>query len=190
VGNVRGNVAAIQSDDDGLFSDDSSTQRQPSEAANRPGRDPEVMREKARALFDDAMRDFQAGRVGAARMNAKLAAIYDPGNEEYRHALDQWDRAPTGRKSPVVPREVVLYERAQEAESEGDIDRALDLLREGIAVNPDVPAIHNRLGVLLALQKRDYEAAAAAIQRAIELEPDNLHYRNNLGKIVARAQSS
>lgn len=192
VGNGRGNAAPISVGDTGDLPELPPSPRTapPPPSGSRTGsRQGTDMRGKAQALFDDAMRDYQAGRIGAARMNAKLAAIYDPGNEEYRHALEQWERAPTGRSRQQVPPEVALYERAQEAESEGDVERALELLREGISLNPDVPAIHNRLGVLLALQKRDYDAAAAAIRRAIELEPDNLHYKNNLGKIVARAQS-
>lgn len=192
IGNERGNAEPISVGDTGdhpHLPPSPRTAPPPPSGSRTGSRQGTDMRGKAQALFDDAMRDYQAGRIGAARMNAKLAAIYDPGNEEYRHALEQWERAPTGRSRQQVPPEVALYERAQEAESEGDVERALQLLREGISLNPDVPAIHNRLGVLLALQKRDYDAAAAAIRRAIELEPDNLHYKNNLGKIVARAQS-
>jgi len=45
------------------------------------------------------------------------------------------------------------------------------------------------MGVILALKKRDSEGAVAAIQRAIEIAPDNLHYKNNLGKIVAKVRT-
>jgi len=155
----------------------SSGSKSPEEAAQ--------LKEKAARLFADAEEDFAAGRVGAARMNAKLASIYDAENPTYKKALDEWEN-PEQVSDDEKPPEVVLYEQAQKAEAKGRVDEAMSLLRDGLQKNPDVPAIHNRLGVLLALQKKDYEKAAACIRKAIELEPENLHYKNNLGKILSR----
>jgi tetratricopeptide (TPR) repeat protein len=149
------------------------------------------MQEKARRLFDDALQDFRAGRVGAARMNAKLATIYDPANEEYRVALEQWGKDADGGAAgnPSQPKYALLYEEAQELEQSGDSDGAIAILERGAELHPDIAAIHNRLGVLLALTRKEYDRAASSIQRAIELDPENLHYKSNLGKILSRKRS-
>jgi tetratricopeptide (TPR) repeat protein len=146
------------------------------------------MRRKARNLFDQALKEHAAGKHGAARMNVKLATIYDPLTPEYQRVLDEWEDKPRGSPgAPKRPEYVDLYEQAQELEDQGDIDGAITALERGIAMAPNAAAFHNRIGVILAMRKREFERAAAEIQRAIALEPDNAHYRNNLGKVLARA---
>ncbi|MCC7070957.1 MAG: hypothetical protein IT383_06535 [Deltaproteobacteria bacterium] len=159
------------------------------------------VRRKALKLMDEAKKEFGAGRLASARMNAKLASIYDPENEEIRALQRQWEQPaappPTaGRATPATKNsdeaqaEVkALYDRAQQLEDDEDIDGALDVLEEGVERFPNEAAFHNRMGVILALKKRDFEGAVAAIQRAIEIAPDNLHYKNNLGKIVAKVRT-
>jgi len=164
------------------------------EALSRQGRgrgtsSGDDLRAKARRHFDQALRDQEEGRDSRARMNAKLASVYDPHNEEYRAAVEQWGgeaRRPATQSSK--PREVELYEEAQRLESEDEIDAAIVLLREGIGINPHIAAFHNRLGVILAVRKHEYAEAAASVRRAVELEPDNLHYKSNYGKIVSKAK--
>ena len=131
-------------------------------------------------------------------MNAKLASIYDPENEEIRALQRNWEQpqpataargAPVAKNSDEGQAEIkALYDRAQQLEDDDDIDGALDVLEEGVERFPNEAAFHNRMGVILALRKRDFEGAVAAIQRAIEIAPDNLHYKNNLGKIVAKVR--
>ena len=118
-------------------------------------------------------------------MNAKLATNYDPDNEEYRRVLADWER-PSGEQ-PSRPEYVALYEQAQACEDADDIDGAIAVLHKGLRLAPNPAAFHNRIGVLLAMRKRDYEGARDEIQKAIALEPDNAHYRNNLGKVMAKA---
>lgn len=154
------------------------------------------VRRKALKLMDEAKKEFAAGRVAAARMNAKLASIYDPENEEIRALQRQWEQparpaspatAPAQKNSDEQQAEIkALYDEAQRLEDDNDIDGALDVLEQGAERFPQEAAFHNRMGVILALKKRDYEGAVSAIQRAIEISPDNLHYKNNLGKIVAK----
>ena len=159
-------------------------------------------RRKARNLFESAVKEAEAGRLAPARMNAKLASIYDPDTPEYKRQLDAWERPATQAK-PAQPTaqqsqnnskpsdesqaEIkALYDEAQRYEDTGDVDEALDILEQGVSRYPQAAAFHNRIGVILALRKRDYEAAVQAIQRAIDIDPDNLHYKSNLGKIVAK----
>ncbi len=160
-----------------------------SEGPAKPRRPPtEDMRRKARNLFEQAQKDHAIGRIGAARMNAKLATIYDPDNDEFRRILDVWEEKPTASTTAALsrPEYVVLYEQAQDLEDEGDVDGALELLQKGITMAPNAAAFHNRIGVILAMRKREFERAAAEIEKAISLEPDNPHYRNNLGKVMQK----
>jgi tetratricopeptide (TPR) repeat protein len=159
-------------------------------AANNNGnkRQPtEDMRRKARNLFEQAQQDREVGRLGAARMNAKLATIYDPDNETYRRILAEWERPSSEAASATRPEYVVLYELAQEKEDNDDIDGAIVILEKGVRVAPNPAAFHNRIGVLLAMRKKDYERARDEIEKAIALEPKNDHYKNNLGKVMAKA---
>ena len=153
-----------------------STRRQPSED----------MRRKARNLMELAQNDHAVGRVGAARMNAKLATIYDPDNDAYRRILADWER-PSADADASRPEYVMLYEQAQELEDADDVDGALVVLEKGLYLAPNPAAFHNRIGVLLAMRKRDYQRAKEEIQKAIALEPKNPHYSNNLGKVMAKA---
>ncbi|HEY1101341.1 MAG TPA: hypothetical protein VGF99_20555, partial [Myxococcota bacterium] len=168
----------------------------PREPAKENRRAPtEDMRRKARNLMEQAQQDHAVGRLGAARMNAKLATIYDPDNDAYRKILADWEERPkaggagSGVSSAINsrPEYVQLYETAQELEDDDDIDGALEMLEKGLRLAPNAAAFHNRIGVILAMRKRDFERAADEIQKAIALEPDNPHYRNNLGKVMSRA---
>jgi hypothetical protein len=160
------------------------------ELGSRPRRPPtEDMRRKARQLFEQALKEHAAGKLGAARMNVKLATIYDATASEYQRVLDEWEERPRddGPARSGRPEYVELYEQAQELEDDGDIDGALDALQRGMRIAPNAAAFHNRIGVILAMRKREFDRAASEIERAIALEPDNAHYRNNLGKVIARA---
>ncbi len=151
----------------------------------------EDMRRKARNLFELAQKDHAVGRIGAARMNAKLATIYDPDNEEFKRILEGWEDKPKGSpqtaSSMARPEYVQLYEQAQDLEDEGDVDGALELLQRGVRMAPNPAAFHNRIGVILAMRKREFDRAAAEIEKAIGLEPDNPHYRSNLGKVMQKS---
>jgi tetratricopeptide (TPR) repeat protein len=160
---------------------------EPPAAANSNKRQPtEDMRRKARNLFEQAQQDREVGRLGAARMNAKLATIYDPDNETYRRILAEWEKPSSEAASSNRPEYVVLYELAPEQEDNDDIDAAIATLEKGVRAAPNPAAFHNRIGVLLAMRKKDYERARDEIEKAIALEPKNDHY-NNLGKVMAKA---
>ncbi|MEW5855428.1 MAG: hypothetical protein AB2A00_42035, partial [Myxococcota bacterium] len=149
------------------------------------------MRRKAEKIFEQAEKDFASGNLSSARMNAKLATIYDPGNPVYKEALEKYDRAAKdgSAKPKNRPRELVLFEEAQTAEGRGEFEMAVKLLEKAISINDEVGPIHNRLGVVLAIHLKEYERAVTCIQRAIELDPNNLSYKNNLGKVLAMQQA-
>mgnify|MGYP000352280023 CR=1 FL=1 len=59
------------------------------------------------------------------------------------------------------------------------------MLEQAIIANGEVPALHNRLGVILATRLKEYPRAVRALERAIDLDPDNFSFKNNLGKILS-----
>lgn len=91
-------------------------------------------------------------------------------------------------QDPRMPPEVRAYERAQELERDGQYETAIMLLAGTAMANPNIAAIHNRLGVLVAIHRRDYRAAADHIARAIELEPDCQPYRDNHRKMLEKLE--
>jgi Flp pilus assembly protein TadD len=78
-----------------------------------------------------------------------------------------------------------LYADALAAEHRGDVVGALGLLRRCVVEHPGHAASWNRLGVLLLLHHRNIETATAAFERAVLLDPVDVTYRNNLGKVLA-----
>jgi tetratricopeptide (TPR) repeat protein len=150
----------------------------------------EVPQEKlrqGRELYEQALQDFEAGYLNRAKQNLKLATICAPNQDEYRETLAAWEAAESIQEEArdQAP-EIKLYELAHKCEASGDIDSAIALLREGIELKPDLAPFHNRLGVILAINKNDFVNAAKSVGLAVSLEPDNLHYKNNLSKIVAK----
>jgi Flp pilus assembly protein TadD len=62
------------------------------------------------------------------------------------------------------------HHRARQEDEQGE-----RVLRRGLARNPDAPALHHSLGLLLARERR-YGDAVAALGRAAELAPDDARY--------------
>jgi tetratricopeptide (TPR) repeat protein len=145
-------------------------------------------RRKAEKIFEQAVKDREEGRISSARMNAKLAAMYDPTNQAYKDLLDALDgQGPQSAAAPK-PRALQLFEDANAAESDGDYVRAVELLEEAIAIKPQA-ALYNRLGVVLAMRLKRYDEALTHLRRAIELEPKSVVYMNNFSKVTGMAES-
>jgi predicted CXXCH cytochrome family protein len=122
-------------------------------------------------LLDKAVADYEAAqRANAERPESDLnlgllyVALASPDRAEaaYRSAI---------RKDPTfVPAYVNLADllRAQGRSSEA-------VLREGVAAAPRAAALHYALGLALVREQR-LRDAAAALQRAAELAPDNARF--------------
>lgn len=146
---------------------------------------------KAEKIFEQAIKDHAEGRLSSARMNVKLAVMYDPSVPAYQEFLAELDRAGAGAKSPNAskPRELLLFEQASEKEGKGDYDGAVKLLMEAIETAPRAAALRNRLGVVLSIRLKRHEEALAHLKVAIELEPGNIVYMNNYSKVTAMLDS-
>lgn len=142
---------------------------------------------KAKKLFEEALKDRGEGNVLSARMNMKLALTFDPGNEIYAEAFDELSKMPAANSGPSTKsRARELYDLATQREEAGEVDEAIDLLEKAISESKE-PAFYNRLGVILAMKKRDYDRAQEMIQIALQLAPGNATYQHNQGKILSMA---
>ncbi len=151
---------------------------------------PFEQRKKAERIFDQALKDQAEGRTASALMNAKLATNFDPSVPAYKELVDQLSAAPKGPAAKgAQPRELQLFEQASEAEGRGDYERAAKLLREALTIKPDAAALHNRLGVVLAIRLKKHEEALNHLKRAIELEPGSIVYMNNFSKVTGLLES-
>jgi tetratricopeptide (TPR) repeat protein len=148
---------------------------------------------KAQKLFDQALKDKAEGNLVSARMNMKLAMTFDATNELYAQAFDELSKNPDaqvkGNGITGKSRARELYDQATEAENAGDADRAIALLEQAIGVSKQAPFM-NRLGVILAMKKREFARAQQLVEQAIELAPDNAAYEKNLQKILSMAATS
>ena len=66
------------------------------------------------------------------------------------------------------------------------MDEAVISLEEDISESKP-PAFYNRLGVILAMKKQEFDRAQQMIEKAIELAPTNGTYEKNLHKVLSRA---
>ena len=147
---------------------------------------------KAERLFEQALKDKEEGNLVSAFMNVKLALTFDPSNELYMTAYEELSRDPAAKPrsiSTIRSQAREFYEKANEAERKGQIDRAVELLEKAIENNRRAPYL-NRLGVVLAMKKKQFTRAQALIEEAIELVPTNAAYERNLQKVLSMAAAA
>jgi spermidine synthase len=137
------------------------------------------------------------GRSDEATSAARDAAILEPANSA---ALEQlaWMYA-DGRNIDALQqllrivepspahRAVALYCRASIAHLKGDTEGAVSAGEELVKVNRNTNAL-NLLGSIRAARE-EYELARQALQDSLEIEPDDVVVRMNLGLIELRASN-
>lgn len=144
---------------------------------------------RAKQLFEAAMVAKGELDFVSARMNLKLAIAFDPTNLKYQRLfIELGDQS--GPAKPAGPRMAShqaqkAYDDGCAAEGRGEIDAAIRCF-EAALKHGEHPAVLNRLGVLLAMKKKEYLRAQQLVERALELSPDNGTYTHNLTKILSR----
>ncbi len=153
-------------------------------SATAPDHDFNLTKERAAGFFELAHAELKKGNRVRAHVYAKLAADTDPAEPRYKELLRTWPQAAKAAAST----DTALFAEADMAEKQGNFHKALLLLEQAIAANPDAAHIHNRRGLMLATRFKRFSDASDALVRAVELEPNNVAYKNNLGKIIALAE--
>ena len=126
------------------------------------------------------------GDVDGAIADYRLAVRYDPSYAPSRRALERLG-AGFAEKMPSSPEELRAHQLLQEAGEllrRGDFEGAGSRVEQAARLAPRAPEVyHSRANV--AKVKGDRDGAIAALERAIELEPDNALFIENLRRLRA-----
>ncbi|HZN93867.1 MAG TPA: tetratricopeptide repeat protein, partial [Myxococcales bacterium] len=87
----------------------------------------------------------------------------------------------------AAPKAESVLERAISLERRGEVDGAIHVLKRAITQVKEPAALCNKLALILVNQRRDFHQAEELLNKAIELEPDNAVYQQNLFKVVGLA---
>lgn len=79
-----------------------------------------------------------------------------------------------------------LMEKFHKAIQAKNVDQAIDLINQVIAVDPEYPIAHHNLGVLLH-QKGQIDSAVASFEKALQLQPDYSNAQNALRQTLLEA---
>lgn len=136
------------------------------------------------AYHDRAVIHERRGEIDAAIEDYRTALRLAPTEKKAREALIRL----TGSDEAPLPADerlrqaTELAEQAAMAARHGDYAKATDLLDRAEDLAPDLVLVyHYRSNV--AYLKGDLEAARRALEKAIELDPDNPLYRENLARL-------
>ncbi len=131
---------------------------------------------QARKLYEGAVLEMERGNYKAAKINLKLAAQYDPGNREYKKALEGIDRTEESKRAETE------FRRGEEAMAERDLTGALRHYREAMRLGFENAKLYNRMAELVIELERNYERARALALKAIELEEGVADFHSTLAR--------
>jgi tetratricopeptide (TPR) repeat protein len=145
---------------------------------------------QARRLYDQALLDRERGQLLSAHTNIKLALAFDPMDSELRTAmrLISDEVASATRGESRSSKAAALFEKASREEAH-NVDQAIEDLEEALSLWPDA-RYYNRLGVILAMRKRDLVRGAQLLEKAVSLSPTTDTYRHNLEKVTLMRSAS
>ena len=138
--------------------------------AKRPAEAVETM-EKARQKFPDHPRVTLglALALSAAKRHADALKMFASVIEEAR-----------GRDDILLGADF-YFKWGAAAEQAGQVDKAAELLRKSIAMNPETPEAYNYLGYIWVDRGLNVEEGGQMIRKAVEMMPDNGAYLDSLG---------
>lgn len=123
---------------------------------------PGVGHQNVQAMFAEALRQHQAGRVADAERLYRQILTIDPRHADSLHLLG-----------------VVAYQARR-------LDAAVDLIGQAIRLKDNVAFYHNNLGLVLKDQGK-FTDSVARFERALALEPNYPDAHNNLGNALREA---
>lgn len=83
-------------------------------------------------------------------------------------------QAPSGTPTgpTLASRKVRRYNEGVEAQQEGDLEGAMEMFREAVEIDPGFAPAYTGIATV-AIEQGAYEQAAAAAEKAVELDPEN-----------------
>jgi protein O-mannosyl-transferase len=99
----------------------------------------------------------------------------------WRDTQTLWEHAITVTSNSSIAH----YNRAKNFETQGRVNRAIELYRRAVTLNPEYADAHHNLARLLA-RTGQQEEAIRHYRRAIEIKPEDPDTHNNLGLLLAR----
>jgi tetratricopeptide (TPR) repeat protein len=124
-------------------------------------------------------REVTSGKVELPRN--RLSSLPPPTPKPRSATLQE---RPPPRPPPSPPKAESVLERAISLERRGEVEGAITVLKRAITNVSNPAALCNKLALILVNQRKDYKQAEELLHKAIELEPDNAVYQQNLYKIV------
>lgn len=124
------------------------------------------------------------GKVEAAVADYRRALRYDDDLEAPRRALERLGAAAVERVAETAEevRSAELLAEARDAARRGAYDEAWELLAEAERLTPEAAVVYQYQSNV-AFLRGDREAAITALERALELEPDDARLRENLRRL-------
>jgi len=86
--------------------------------------------------------------------------------------------------SSSAPKVENVLERAIALERRGDVDGAIQVLKRAIAQAKRPAPVYNKLALAL-IKRKEYQEAVLVLEKAVDLEPENPVYQQNLLKVMA-----
>jgi tetratricopeptide (TPR) repeat protein len=142
---------------------------------------------RARALSDQTEAAIARARHATELAPDTVAAylllgrIYQE-DKQFKEAAAVWTEVLSRFPYEIGPALELAYCREQL----GDVDGALEVVREAKAREPDNPTVLNFMGYLLADHNRNLEEARVLIGRALEQEPANGAFVDSMGWVYYR----
>ncbi len=122
-------------------------------------------------------------RDAAVREYGKALRV-NPGYEPSLNGLKRLgvSDTPMGPKTPAEKLAALMTEKAQQAAKSGDYKGAMEQIKEAERTAPDYAIVYQYKANVAFLMK-DFETARAALQKGLELKPDDVLFRANLKKL-------
>jgi tetratricopeptide (TPR) repeat protein len=138
----------------------------------------------AEAYHNRGLIHERRGDVQAAIVQYRSALRYRPGYPPSAQSLVRLSASadPSAPQTPAQKLASLMIERASEAARRGDYAGAMTQLDEAQRIAPRYPPVYQYRSNV-AFLKGDTDAAIQALQKAIELEPDNDLFRVNLERL-------
>ncbi len=136
------------------------------------------------AYHNRAVISERNGDLESAIADYRQALRYAPDYAPSRAALHRL----TGQVSADEPQTAAereafsLADQASDAARRGNYDQAWDLLDQAVALAPDYPLVY-QYRANVAYLRGDRQAAIRALKTALELQPDNALFRQNLQRL-------